>query len=122
MPQPDPRMTSVSKLALLWSPVLATVAGYAIYSLYDPVQVARTKVLVLIALAVNGASLLAHLLRRELPLPLLIGGTWLAAAALYIGLAPVVATLLLAACALGDIPVNISTALSRAAFSLPQVS
>ena len=101
MPPPNARVTSAFKLALLWLPVLATVAGYAAYSLYDPVQVTRTKVLVLIALAVNGASLLAHLLRRGLPLPLLVGGMWLAAATLHIGLAAVVATLLVASCAIG---------------------
>ena len=101
MPRPNARVTSVSKLAVLWLPVLATAVGYAAYSLYDPVQVARTKVLVLIALAVNGASLLVHLLRRGLPLPLLVGGTWLLAASLYVGLAPAVAIVLVAASALG---------------------
>lgn len=101
MPQLDSFATRASGIALLWLSVLATVAGYLAYSLYDPVQLVRWKMLLWIALAINGLSLLAWLQHRNMPLPLLTGGMWLVAAVFHIGLAPTLATGLIALCALG---------------------
>lgn len=97
----DHRITRATKPMLLWLPVLATVLGYVAYSLYDPAQVPRAKTLALIALAINVLAMFAHGFRREIPLPALVGGMWLAAAMLHIGLAPAMATLLIALCAIG---------------------
>lgn len=101
MRQFDTRIGGVLKGTLLWLPLLVTLAGYLAYTLNVSAQVPRARVLLLIALGLNAASFLVHRLRREIPLALLLGGAWLAAAAFHAGLAAALATVLVTACAIG---------------------
>lgn len=101
MPLIAPRLRPGLAWGSAWLAVLATLIGYLQYSLYDPVQTARIKTLLLVSLGINAVAWLVHALQRRIPLPVAVAAAWAVAALYQAGLAASTAMLLMTACSIG---------------------
>lgn len=102
------RFAHAARWALLGVPLAATLIGYFAHSLFDPGQLPGFVTLAVVAVAINGLGLVVRMLHGGIPVSIVVGLAWLAAAVFHAGLGASagVALLTLGAMGIGSLGAN----------------